>query len=106
MCGSIVDIRSATAETMRGKKGQKKNPQDKNIMSASAAQGGHNLHSSFRTARVSYTTQHRTVVIFPYPEDNHTKSRTSQLADWRGTTHSQTGQLDDAATDINNTTFC
>jgi len=37
MCGSMVDIQSATAEIKRGKK-----KVDKNIMSASATQGGHN----------------------------------------------------------------
>jgi len=47
MCGSVVDIQSATAEIRRGKKierrkKKKKKPQDKNIMSASATEGGHN----------------------------------------------------------------
>jgi len=43
MCGSMVDIQSATAEIRRGKKERsKKKPQGKNIMSASATQGGHN----------------------------------------------------------------
>jgi len=37
----MVDIQSATAETRRGKKRRKKK-QDKNTMSASAMQGGHN----------------------------------------------------------------
>jgi len=51
MCGSMVDIQSATAEIRRltaeirrGKKkieDRKKKPQGKNIMSASAMQGGH-----------------------------------------------------------------
>jgi len=41
MCGSMVDIQSATAEIRRGKKEEKK-PQGKNIMSASATQGSHN----------------------------------------------------------------
>jgi len=36
----MVDIQSATAEIRRGKKERKK--QDKNIMTASATQGGHN----------------------------------------------------------------
>jgi len=40
MCGSVVDIQSATAEIRREKK-EKKKPQGKNIMSASATQGGH-----------------------------------------------------------------
>jgi len=38
----MVDIQSATAENRRGKKDRQKKPQDKNIMSASATQGGHN----------------------------------------------------------------
>jgi len=44
MCRSIVDIQSPTAEIRRGKKDRKKKkkPQGKNIMSASAMQGGHN----------------------------------------------------------------
>jgi len=41
MCGSIVDIHSATAEIRRGIKESRKK-QDKNIMSVSATQGGHN----------------------------------------------------------------
>jgi len=39
MCGSMVDIQSEMAEIRRGKK---KKPQGKYIMSASAMQGGHN----------------------------------------------------------------
>jgi len=46
MCGSVVDIQSTTAEIRRGNKKKKekrqKKPQDENIMSASATQGGHN----------------------------------------------------------------
>jgi len=44
MCASMVDIQSATAEIRRGKKEEedRKKPQGKNIMSASAMQGGHN----------------------------------------------------------------
>jgi len=47
MCGSMVDIQSPTAEIRRGIKKRKKKKQtnhiqDKNIMSASARQGGHN----------------------------------------------------------------
>jgi len=38
----MVDIQSATAEIRRGIKKDKKKPQGKNIMSASATQGGHN----------------------------------------------------------------
>jgi len=40
----MIDIHSATAEIRRGKKEErkKKKPQGKNMMSVSAAQGGHN----------------------------------------------------------------
>jgi len=40
MCGSMVDIQSVTAEIRRGKN-RRKIPQDENIMSVSATQGGH-----------------------------------------------------------------
>jgi len=44
ICRSVVDIQSATAEIRRGKKKkeEREKPQGKNIMSASATQGGHN----------------------------------------------------------------
>jgi len=46
MCGSMVDIQPATAEIRRGKKEErKKKPQDENIMSASARQGGHKKYN-------------------------------------------------------------
>jgi len=38
----MVDIQSAAAEIRRGIKKERKKPQGKNIMSASAMQGGHN----------------------------------------------------------------
>jgi len=41
----MVDIQSATAEIRRGKKERRRKKQDKNIMSASATQGGHNKQS-------------------------------------------------------------
>jgi len=42
MCGSMVDIQSATAENRRGKKEERnKKAQDENIMSASEMQGGY-----------------------------------------------------------------
>jgi len=45
VCGSMVDIQSATAEIRRGNKKEErrrqKKRQDKNIMSASAMQGSH-----------------------------------------------------------------
>jgi len=40
MCQSMVEIQSAAAEIRREKKDRKK-PQGKNIMSASATHGGH-----------------------------------------------------------------
>jgi len=39
----LVDIQSATAEIRRGKKERRKKKQDKNIMFASATQGGHKI---------------------------------------------------------------
>jgi len=44
MCGSMVDIQSATAVIRRGKKKKKEKniSQDENIMSTSATQGSHN----------------------------------------------------------------
>jgi len=49
MCGSMVDIQSPTAEIRRGKKeiDRRKKPQGKNIMSASATQGGHKNSGTF-----------------------------------------------------------
>jgi len=43
MCASMVDIQPATAEIRRGKnqEEEERKKQDKNIMSASAKQGGH-----------------------------------------------------------------
>ena len=50
MCGSMVDIQSVAAEIRRGMKKDRrrtrKKPQGKNIMSASATQGGHNMEQS------------------------------------------------------------
>jgi len=43
MCGSMLDVQSATAEIRRGKKKKKNKLQDKNIMSASVLQGGRPL---------------------------------------------------------------
>ena len=42
MCGSMVDIQSPTAEIRRGKRRRRRRNHCKNIMSASATQGGHN----------------------------------------------------------------
>jgi len=50
MCGIMVDIQSATADISRGKKKDKRRqnkPQDKNIMSAAATQGGHKKRLKF-----------------------------------------------------------
>jgi len=47
MCGSMVDIQSAIPKNMRlrGEKEDRKKPQGKNIISASATQGGHEQES-------------------------------------------------------------
>ena len=47
MCGSMVDILSATAEIRQGKKKEerKKKPQEENVISASAKQGGHGVYT-------------------------------------------------------------
>jgi len=52
MCGSMADIQSVTAHIRQGRKKEDRNkkPQGKNIMSASATQGGHNK----RDARVYF----------------------------------------------------
>jgi len=42
LCGGMVDIQSTTAEIRRGKKKIERRNHGKNIMSASATQGGHN----------------------------------------------------------------
>ena len=58
MCASMADIQSATAEIRRGKKkGDRKNkkPQGKNIMSASATQGGHNKDSKQTSVSIRIT---------------------------------------------------
>jgi len=71
MCESMVDIQSAMAEIRRGKKERRKKKQDKNIMSASATQGGHNkwysdiiviVHRAVKTAKpivISFGMLHR-----------------------------------------------
>jgi len=53
MCGSTVDIQPATAEIRRGKRKEegRTNYRAKNIMSASAAQGGHNKVKVFTAQR-------------------------------------------------------
>jgi len=70
MCGSIVDIQSSTADNRRGiKKGRKKKPQDKNIMSASATQGGHKqvaVHLTVQRSSVSITLVLLTVTVNGY----------------------------------------
>jgi len=50
MCGSMVDIQSATTKIRRGKKERRKKLQGKNIMSASATQGGHNKHEKYENS--------------------------------------------------------
>jgi len=51
----MLDIQSATAEIRRGIKKEedrRKNPQGKNIMSASATQRGHNYHDRYMSDNV------------------------------------------------------
>ena len=53
MCGGMVDIQSLTVRLGEGKKRKKedrKKSQDKNIMTASVTQGGHNNSASIRQA--------------------------------------------------------
>jgi len=63
----MVDVHSATDEIRRGKKEEeRRKKQDKNIMSASATQGSYNYSCAYHYAQLSYTIQHRTVlIIFP-----------------------------------------
>jgi len=63
MFGSMVDIQSATAEIKQAKKKRKKKPQGKNIMSASAMQGGHN-EASILQYQTSLT---QTLLFHHYP---------------------------------------
>jgi len=65
MCRSMVDIQSATAEIRPGKKREKKK-QDKNIMSASATQGGHN--------KILYGLNFSKVFVIRYDTINYTVS--------------------------------
>jgi len=77
MCGTKVDIQSAAAEIRRGIKKKiedRKKPQDKNIMSASATQGGHNKVSEITNHEISSTGRiiyaifcclHTTVGFYP-----------------------------------------
>jgi len=52
MCASMVDIQSTTAEIRQGEKRRRRNkPQGKNIMSASATQGGHKNGYNFTCMR-------------------------------------------------------
>jgi len=61
MCGSMVDIQSAAAEIRRGIKKDRKKLQGKNIMSASATQGGHKnrtFPAIILTDRQTYSSQY------------------------------------------------
>jgi len=58
MCGSMVDMQSATAQIRRGNKRRrkrKKKPQDENIMSVSATQGGHKKYCAKTGSRTLAT---------------------------------------------------
>jgi len=54
MCGSVVNIQSATAEIRRGK--EKNKLQDENIMAASATQGGQKMWSPITPTYTPYFT--------------------------------------------------
>jgi len=58
MCGSMIDIQSPTAKIRRGKKEERQKSQGKNIMSASAMQGGHKKHT-FTNQKKSTTAQNK-----------------------------------------------
>jgi len=63
MCGSMVDIQSATAENMREKRKKEERrikPQLQNIMSASATQGSHNNHIGLLV--YTFVTQFRVIL--------------------------------------------
>ena len=55
MCGSMVDIQSVAAEIRQGIKKDRKKPQGKNVMSASATQGGRksDMHILLKYAKKS-----------------------------------------------------
>jgi len=59
MCARMADIQFATAEIRRGKKKdrkRKKKSQGKNIMSASATQGGHKNENVTKLAKEMHIT--------------------------------------------------
>jgi len=61
----MVDIQSAAAEIRRGKKkDRRKKPQGKNIMPASATQGGHNKWGRFQN-RIFGDNRHRFAFLSP-----------------------------------------
>ena len=50
MCKSMVDIQSVTAKIRRGIKKEERKKRAKNIMFASATQGGHNYYGNRQTS--------------------------------------------------------
>ena len=69
MCRSMVDIQSASAEIRRGIKKKKieerrKKIQGKNIMSASAMQGGHNNYFFYHTVNYNGVTTFKIVTSY------------------------------------------
>jgi len=67
MCGSMLDIKSATAENRQGKKDRKKKPQDENIMSTAATHGGHKNTQKLECGpiqRASCPAEHRWRPLF------------------------------------------
>jgi len=70
MCRCMVEIQYPTAEIRRGKKkkeDRKKKPQSKNIMSASATQGGHKKNDGTKNG---FWQQLRDIDLFPV-RDNY-----------------------------------
>jgi len=60
----MVDIQSVTAEIRRGKKkDRKKKPQDENIRSASATQGGNNKASCNELSRCHLNAIYQTIIL-------------------------------------------
>jgi len=69
MCGSMVNVQSPTVDIMQGKK-KKKKPQGKNIMSASATQGGHEKYCNM-SSNIEKVFQYQQYCNINKPADNH-----------------------------------
>jgi len=76
MCRSIADIQSATTEIRRGKKKLERKKQDKNILSASAMQGGHIKIYSHHSTLQQMKYDLKTNAIDPYNNYQKPKHQT------------------------------